>query len=52
MSLRPCAEAGCATGIAVISAMARAAQRSVVRNENFAVIDYDGRATVTLSLLA
>src|SRR5689334_3458063 len=37
ITLRPCAEAGCATGSAIISAMAPAAQSSLVRIENFAI---------------
>jgi hypothetical protein len=37
ISLRPCAEAGCATGSAIIGAMAPAAQSSLVRIENFAI---------------
>jgi len=34
---RPCAEAGCATGIAVISTMAPAAQSSLARIESLAI---------------
>jgi hypothetical protein len=37
MSLRPCAEAGCAIGIAVISTMAPAARSSLAHIESLAI---------------
>jgi hypothetical protein len=42
MSFRPCAEAGCATGIAVINPTAPAAQSSLARIESRAIIGLPG----------